>query len=130
MEEVGADGVHLGQEDLAKLTVKKVREKIGEDKIIGVSTHSLEQATAAAKAGADYISCGPIFITPSKPLGKPVGLKLLKKVLKAVQIPVVAIGGIDESNYQEIIKAGGQRFAAIRSSEVLAQALNLSRMAP
>lgn len=116
VEEVGADGVHLGQEDLAKLTVKKVREKIGADKIIGLSTHSLEQALKAAKAGADYISCGPIFKTPSKPLGQPVGLKLLKKVLAAVKVPVVAIGGIDETNVAEIRKVGGQRFAAIRSA--------------
>lgn len=120
VEEVGADGVHLGQEDLAKLTVKKVREKIGADKIIGISTHSLEQALTAAKAGADYISCGPIFKTPSKPLGQPVGLKLLKKVLASVKVPVVAIGGIDETNVAEIRQVGGQRFAAIRSAVRLA----------
>ncbi|MBU0630815.1 MAG: thiamine phosphate synthase [Candidatus Margulisbacteria bacterium] len=120
VEQVGADGVHLGQEDIAKLTVGKVREKIGDDKIIGLSTHSLEQAIRGAKLGADYISCGPIFKTPSKPLGKPVGLKLLKKVLKAVQVPVVAIGGIDSSNYQDIVKTGCQRFAVIRSAILLA----------
>lgn len=120
IKKVGADGVHLGQEDIAKLSIRRVRKEIGADKIIGVSTHSYEQAKRAEKLGADYISVGPIFKTPSKPNNKPVGLKLLRKVLRRVNIPVVAIGGIDRSNVHYIRKAGGQRFAAIRAAEELA----------
>jgi thiamine-phosphate pyrophosphorylase len=112
---VGADGVHLGQEDLNKLSLKTYRKRLGEDKIIGVSTHSYSQALKAAREGADYISVGPIFKTPSKPLGKAVGLKLLRKVLKKIKIPVVAIGGIDDSNIYNVRKTGCQRIAVIRA---------------
>ena len=115
---VSADGIHLGQEDLKTISLKQVRKKLG-DKLIGVSTHSLAQAIAAQKAGADYISCGPIFKTPSKPLGKPLGLKVLKQVLRKVKVPVVAIGGIDQSNVNKIRQAGCQRFAAIRAAKNL-----------
>jgi thiamine-phosphate pyrophosphorylase len=120
VKEIGADGVHLGQEDLKKVSLKRVRKEIGEDKIIGVSTHSLQQAKKAERAGADYISVGPIFKTPSKPLGRPVGIASLKRVLRRVEIPVVAIGGINRRTVRQVIKAGCQRFAAIRAAEELA----------
>ena len=111
---VGADGVHLGQEDLASVSFRKVRKELGEEKIIGVSTHSLVQALRAEKLGADYIAVGPVFPTPSKPQVKPVGLGLLKKVIKRIKIPVVAIGGINPSNLDQIKRVGCQRVAAIR----------------
>ena len=112
---VDAAGVHLGQEDLAKLPIIKARKIMGQGKIIGVSTHSLAQAVKAEKAGADYISCGPIFKTPSKPQGKPLGVNVLRKVLQSVKLPVVAIGGIDPANVEKIKKTGCQRFAVIRA---------------
>jgi thiamine-phosphate pyrophosphorylase len=119
VNKVGADGVHLGQEDLARVSLGKVRKEMGEDKIIGVSTHSFKQALRAEKWGADYISVGPIFKTPSKPQACPVGLSLLRRVLKKVQIPVVAIGGIDRNNIGAVRKTGCQRVAVIRAAEEL-----------
>jgi len=112
---VGADGVHLGQEDLAKFSIRRVRKELGADKILGISTHSFNQAVKAEKLGADYISVGPIFSTPSKPGTKPVGLRLLRKVIKHLTIPVVAIGGIDKSKLPGIKKTGADRFAVIRA---------------
>ncbi|MFA6430879.1 MAG: thiamine phosphate synthase [Candidatus Margulisiibacteriota bacterium] len=117
MNALDADGVHLGQEDLEVMPLNKVRKEIGEDKIIGVSTHSYEQALKAEKLGADYISVGPIFVTPSKPGRKPVGIALLKKVINRVNIPVVAIGGIDVKNYDQVVRSGCQRFAVIRAAK-------------
>lgn len=116
VSKVGADGVHLGQEDLARVSLRKVRKEMGEDKIIGISTHSFEQALRAEKLGADYISVGPIFKTPSKPRTRPVGLSLLRRVLKKVKIPVVAIGGIDRTKIDAVRKTGCQRVAAIRAA--------------
>lgn len=121
VERLGADGVHLGQEDLAKVSLAKVRKIIGEDKLIGVSTHSFKQAKQAVRQGADYISVGPIFATPSKPQTKPVGLKLLKQVLRKVKIPVVAIGGIDKNTVKKVLAIGCQRFAAIRNGVTLSR---------
>jgi len=115
VRKVGADGVHLGQEDLARFSISRVRKELGADKILGISTHSFNQAIKAEKLGADYISVGPIFATPSKPGTKPVGLRLLRKVIKRVKIPVVAIGGIDKSKLHDIKKTGATRFAVIRA---------------
>src|SRR3989338_491210 len=116
VEKVGAAGVHLGQADLRTVSLAKVRKEIGDDKIIGVSTHSYAQALQAAKAGADYISVGPIYRTPSKPGIKPVGIKLLRRVLRSVRIPVVAIGGIDKKNIGSVRRAGCRRAAVIRAA--------------
>ena len=121
VNKVGADGVHLGQEDLRTVSLSKVRKMIGSDKLIGLSTHSFQEALKGAKQGVDYISVGPIFSTPSKPHNRPVGLKLLRRVLKKVKIPVVAIGGIDASNLANVKQAGGQRYAVIRAVDSLIQ---------
>ncbi|MGB9613396.1 MAG: thiamine phosphate synthase, partial [Candidatus Margulisiibacteriota bacterium] len=115
VNEVGADGVHLGQEDIASLPIARIRKRMGEEKIIGISTHSLTQAIRAERQGADYISVGPIFSTPSKPKSKPVGIELLRKVLKRAKIPVVAIGGVDQKNIEKIAKVGCLRVAIIRA---------------
>ncbi len=112
---VNADGIHLGQEDLKTMNLKNVRRKLGDDKVIGVSTHSFAQAVKAQQQGADYISLGPIFATPSKLHMKPLGLDLLRKVAKRVKIPIVAIGGINQSNISRIKKAGVGRAAVIRA---------------
>jgi len=114
-KEVGADGVHVGQDDLKKTTVKKIRQVLGNDKIIGVTTRDLEQAKKAEKDGADYVSLGPIFATPSKPGVEPRGVKKLAQVVKSLGIPVVAIGGINQGNVKEILAAGCSRFAVIRA---------------
>ncbi|NQT30009.1 MAG: thiamine phosphate synthase [Candidatus Saganbacteria bacterium] len=112
---VDADGVHLGQEDIKRNSIDKTRKKLGKDKIIGVSTHNIGQALRAVQLGADYIAVGPIFATPTKPSAKPVGLKLLRKVLRQVKIPVVAIGGINSTNIYDVGKTGCMRVAVVRA---------------
>jgi len=115
VNKVGADGVHLGQEDLKKTSIAKVRSVLGEDKIIGISVQNVPQALKAEKLGADYVAPGPMFATPGKPGLKPLGLIMLRKIMKKVKIPVVAIGGINESNIYNVRKTGCRRAAVIRA---------------
>jgi thiamine-phosphate pyrophosphorylase len=105
---VNADGVHLGQEDMP---IKEARKLLGENKIIGISTHSMKQAVDAQRAGADYIGFGPIFKTTTKDAGKPKGIKSLIEIKKHIKIPVVAIGGITIDNVSEVFKSGADAAA-------------------
>ena len=108
---VGADGVHIGQDDLP---LAKVRELVGPDLIIGVSTHSPAQAIAAVSEGADYIGVGPLFATQTKvDVCDPVGLDYLEYVVKNLEIPFVAIGGIKEHNLREVVKMGARTVALV-----------------
>ncbi|MFH1282994.1 MAG: thiamine phosphate synthase [bacterium] len=107
-----ADGVHLGQDDMPLQTA---REILGKDKIIGCSTHSLEQALKAEEEGADYIGVGPIFSTPTKPDYKEVGVELIEKVSKKINIPFVAIGGINLDNLESCLNAGARAVAVVRA---------------
>lgn len=101
---VDADGVHIGQEDLP---IEVVRRLAGENMIIGLSTHSPEQGRDAVVRGADYIGVGPIFRTfTKKDVCDPVGLEYLDFVVRNLDIPFVAIGGIKESNIAEVIEHG------------------------
>ena len=101
----GADGVHIGQDDLP---VDEVRKLVGEDMIIGLSTHSPAQARRAIELGADYIGVGPIFATRTKEdVVDPVGLEYLDYVSREINIPYVAIGGIKAHNIREVAKHGG-----------------------
>lgn len=101
---VRADGVHIGQDDLP---VPVVRSLTGEEMIIGVSTHSPEQAVAALANGADYIGVGPIYPTQTKDnVCDAVGLEYLDYVVKNVNIPFVAIGGIKLHNLEEVVRHG------------------------
>ncbi len=106
---VEADGVHIGQDDWPLLEVRKL---IGGDKIIGLSTHSKEQALEAVKQGADYIGVGPIFDTNTKDY-ETVGIEYLEFVTKNINIPFVAIGGIKEHNIQGVIKTGAKSVALV-----------------
>ena len=108
----GADGVHLGHEDLP---ISFARELLGHRKIIGASTHSMPQALEAQKLGADYVSCGPIWTTPTKPEYPAVGLPLIGLYSAALRIPFVAIGGIDETNIDEVVSAGAKAAAVVRA---------------
>lgn len=110
---INADGVHLGQDDLP---IAVARELLGKNKIIGCSTHSLEQALRAQEEGADYIGVGPIFSTPTKPNYKAVGLDLIRQINGKVKIPFVAIGGIDNTNISEILSSGAKIIAVVRSA--------------
>ncbi|MCD8086614.1 MAG: thiamine phosphate synthase [Clostridiales bacterium] len=92
---VGADGVHVGQEDMA---AQQARALLGPDKILGVSAHNVAQAVAAQRAGADYLGCGAAFVTGTKTDARPIPRETLRKVTAAVDIPVVAIGGITRDN--------------------------------
>ena len=105
-----ADGLHLGQEDLP---IKMARKLLPIDKILGCSTHSLEQAKAAESDGADYIAIGSIYPTPSKETAVVAGLDGLRQVREAVSLPVVAIGGITEGNVAEVMAAGANSVAII-----------------
>lgn len=109
---VGADGVHLGQEDMP---IRYAREIIG-NKIIGVSAHSLEEALRAEKDGADYIGIGPIFKSPSKPGLKPIGPAVLKNIKKSAGIPFFAIGGINLKNIADLKKMGINKIAVISAA--------------
>jgi len=113
---VGADGVHLTQ---SSIPVSKVRETVKKKLLIGVSTHAMKEAKEAEKGGADFITFGPVYRTPSKlKYGKPVGVDVLKQVIKKMNIPVFAIGGINNSRIKEVRESGAHGAAMIR--EVLA----------
>ena len=101
---VDADGVHLGQDDLP---LKEARSIMGKKKIIGISTHNVEQAIAAEAEGADYIGFGPVFYTSTKEdAGSPKGTDVLREIKKQVHIPVVAIGGINLENLRSVLDTG------------------------
>ena len=106
-----ADGVHLGQEDLS---VEEAREILGEEKIIGISTHSLDQFRAALETSANYIAVGPVFPTKTKENPAPVvGLDLVREARKLTDRPIVAIGGITLERAAEVIGAGANSVAVI-----------------
>lgn len=106
-----ADGVHLGQEDIS---LEAARKLVGREKIIGISTHDLEQAREAERGGADYIGFGPIFGTSTKATGYSArGLAMLKEIRSAVKIPIIAIGGITEENVSQVWDAGADSAAII-----------------
>jgi len=106
-----ADGVHLGQDDLP---IEAAREQLGWGKYIGISTHNLNQALAAQEAGADYIGVGPVYPTGTKKNLDPlVGPQLVAQVKKSVTIPIVAIGGINRENVNQVVEAGADGIAVI-----------------
>ncbi|MBI2173830.1 MAG: thiamine phosphate synthase [Candidatus Omnitrophica bacterium] len=109
---VGADGVHLGQEDLP---TNAARRLLGKHRIIGRSTHNLQQAKQASSEEVNYIGFGPIFSTPTKPSYKEVGLSLIQTVMDHVKIPVVCIGGIDEKNLPAVLESGARCVAVVRA---------------
>lgn len=103
-----ADGVHLGQTDLDLATARRI---LGPRKLIGISTHGLEQAKAAVLAGADYIGVGPVFPSQTKEFSEFVGLQLVREVAAEISLPTFAIGGIDQTNAALVRSAGLQRVA-------------------
>lgn len=112
-----ADGVHIGQDDARYETARKL---LGENKIIGLTTHNVNESVKAEKLGADYIGLSPIFPTSTKAdAGKACGTGMITEVKKYVKIPVVAIGGINESNIWKVLKAGAKNIAII--SAILAK---------
>jgi thiamine-phosphate pyrophosphorylase len=126
-----ADGVHLGQEDLPLAVGRKL---IG-NKIIGVSTHDLDQAREAEQNGADYIGFGPMFGTSTKDTGYTArGVEMLRQIRAGVTLPIVAIGGINEQNVQQVWQAGANSAAIIsdilRAENITAKTARIVRQAP
>lgn len=108
---VNADGVHLTTTSLPASIARRV---LGPAPLIGVSTHTLAEAQAAAEEGADFLVFGPVFFTPSKaPYGQPVGLDALRAVRAAVKLPMLAIGGVKKANIDQVVAAGADGIAVI-----------------
>ena len=109
--ELPVDGIHLGQDDMA---IAEARRRLGPGRLIGYSSHSLEEALAAERQGADYVALGAIFPTSSKGPGHPVqGTKTLQQVVAALKVPLVAIGGIVRENFPQVVAAGAEAVAMI-----------------
>lgn len=104
----GADGVHLGQDDMPARMARRI---LGENYIIGVSAHNIDEANKAEKEGADYIGVGSIFRTKTKSDAHICGLSVLKSICKKITIPVVGIGGITNRNYRDVFRAGAAGIA-------------------
>jgi len=109
---VDADGLHLGQDDLP---IKTTRRLLPVDKILGISTRTVDGAVAAQAEGADYIAVGAMYPTPSKQAAQVVGVERLKQVRKTVTLPLVAIGGINKENAAAVMAAGADSIAVIRA---------------
>jgi len=107
---VPVEGVHVGQDDVL---IEVARRKVGRAVLIGKSTHSLEQALAAQREGADYIGFGPIFATPTKPDYAAIGLTDIRRVHAEVSLPIFCIGGINIDNLQSVIDAGAKRVVMV-----------------
>jgi thiamine-phosphate pyrophosphorylase len=108
--EVGADGVHVGQDDES---VDRARAVIGPDRLLGLSTHTPAQVEAAT--GVDYIGVGPVHPTPTKPGRPAVGLELVRHAAVHARVPFFAIGGINTQNAADVGAAGGRRIAVVRA---------------
>ena len=119
----GCDGVHLSTRSLA---ASVVRRAFGEDFLIGVSTHTREEAREAREGGADFAVFGPVFDTPSKrAYGPPVGLEVLRETARTLSpVPIAALGGVAEENLGEVLRSGAEGIAAIR---LFADGQNLAR---
>lgn len=107
----GADGVHLGQDDFP---IPLARELLGEGRIIGGSASTIEEARKCLSVGADYVGFGPVYQTTSKEDAGPVrGVAILRQVVKAVPLPIIAIGGVSVENVPEVVEAGAHGVAVI-----------------
>lgn len=106
----GADGVHLGQDDLPPAAAKELAPEL----IIGVSTHNLEEALEAQEQGADYVNIGPIFATQTKELSmKPLGSEAIEQIAPRLKIPFTVMGGINQNNIGQVLQAGARKIAVV-----------------
>lgn len=110
LNEVDADGCHVGQEDFG---VDQARELAGRGCVVGKSTHTLAQAHTAVREGADYIGFGPLFPTGTKPTAEAIGLAALRALHEQVQLPIFCIGGVKLENLRDIMRAGAQRVCLV-----------------
>lgn len=109
--ELRVDGTHIGQDT----DTRQTRERIGPDMILGKTTHNLQQAMMAAEEGADYVSTGPVYATPTKPGRPAVGLAYVREAAAGCKLPFVAIGGIDLTNIDDVLDAGARTVAVVRA---------------
>ncbi len=117
--EVGADGVHVGQDDMSPA---EVRERFPDLRIAGLSTHNIEQTRASASQPVDYIGVGPVYATPTKDIPDPtLGLATMGEMIAAAAHPAVAIGGIDAARLPAVLEAGAKNYAVVRA---VCQSLN------
>ena len=107
-----ADGVHVGQDDVSPA---RARQLVGEDLLVGLSTHSPAQVDAAGDLPVDYIGVGPVHATPTKPGRPAVGLELVRHAATAARVPFFAIGGISAANASAVSAAGASRIAVVRA---------------
>ena len=108
---VNADGVHIGQDDIS---FEVARMLLGEEKIIGLTVHDLDEAINAEKLGVNYIGLAPIFKTDTKEDARdPIGTKMIEIVKKNVGLPIVAVGGINKNNLKKVMKAGADSVVSI-----------------
>lgn len=108
----GADGVHVGQDDTP---VARAREIVGHDVIVGLSTHSMKQAQAGCRSGADYIAVGPVHATPTKEGRPAIGVEPIHYAAAHVSVPWFAIGGIDAKTVADVVRAGARRIVVVRA---------------
>jgi thiamine-phosphate pyrophosphorylase len=108
----GADGVHVGQDDTP---VARAREIVGDDAIVGLSTHSVKQAQAGCRSGADYIAVGPVHATPTKEGRPAIGVEPIRYAAAHVSVPWFAIGGIDPKTVGDVVRAGARRIVVVRA---------------
>ncbi|MCM8820645.1 MAG: thiamine phosphate synthase [Candidatus Omnitrophica bacterium] len=108
---IDADGVHLGQDDIPCGCARKI---LGKDKIIGITVHNIEEALTAERDGADYLGISPIFTTKTKKDAMPpLGVDIIREIKKAVNIPIVAVGGINLENLTSVLEAGADGVSAV-----------------
>ena len=113
-KEVDADGVHLGQSDMSLSEAREIWDVPG--KIFSLSTHSEEQAEAAIAQQPDYIGIGPVFPTPTKAIADPdLGVERAGAIAKATPLPHVVLGGLDETNLADVLRAGATNYCAVRA---------------
>jgi thiamine-phosphate pyrophosphorylase len=108
----GADGVHVGQDDTP---VDRARALVGDDAIVGLSTHSMQQAQAGCRSGADYIAVGPVHATPTKEGRPAIGVEPIAYAAAHVDVPWFAIGGIDADTVGAVVAAGARRIVVVRA---------------
>lgn len=108
----GADGVHVGQGDADPAAA---REVVGDELLVGLSTHTPDQVDAAERSAADYLAVGPVYATATKPKYEPVGLELVRQAAERTGKPFFAIGGIDAERAEIVAAAGARRIAVVRA---------------
>ena len=125
--EIGADGAHLGSEDMPGGSMQAARDALGPHRLLGISCYDdLDRAEAAAQAGADYIAIGSVYASPSKPQATRASIDVLREAKQRLQLPVAAIGGITVKNARSVLDAGADMIAVMSD---LFDAMDIRRQA-